>query len=332
MKNKRGRTADEHTYAIDASYTAGSYLNGIREDDTREAEALTLFVQDRLHLGENTTITPGFRVEKYELTRKIDSWNGSATAISAKIDNTEFIPGIGATHKFAKEATLFAGAHKGFAPPRVADAIDNDGDSVALDAERSTNYEIGLRGHTEKTNYEVAFFRLDFKNQIAPSSDSGGQLTNAGETLNQGLELSGNIDLGEGFALNGNYTYLETAKIKSNNEGKAGNRLNYTPEHLLNLMANYKEKDWGTGIGYSYVSEQFSDFDETKVGSADGKTGIIPSYNLWDVNAWYVLNKNAKLNLAIKNLTDEKYIASRAPGGINPGMGLNAQASLKVTF
>ena len=332
MKNKRGRTADEHTYAVDTSYTAGSYLNGIRENDTREAEALTLFAQDRLHLGENTTLTPGFRVEKYEQTRKIDSWNGSATAISAKTDNTEFIPGIGATHKFAKEATLFAGAHKGFAPPRVADAIDNDGEAVALDAERSTNYEVGLRGRTEKTNYEVAFFRLDFKNQIAPSSESGGQLTNAGETLNQGLELSGDIDLGAGFALNGNYTYLETAEIKSNNEGKAGNRLNYTPEHLLNLMANYKEKDWGTGIGYSYVSEQFSDFDETKVGSADGKTGIIPSYNLWDVNAWYVLNKNAKLNLAIKNLTDEKYIASRAPGGINPGMGLNAQASLKVSF
>ena len=332
MKNKRGRTADEHTYAIDTSVNSGSYLNGIREHDTRKAEAMTLFAQDRLHLGENTTITPGFRVEKYEQTREISSWNASATATSTTTDNTEFIPGIGATHKFAKEAVLFAGVHKGFAPPRVADAIDNDGDAVALDAERSTNYEIGLRGYIENANYEVAFFRLDFENQIAPNSDSSGQLTNAGETLNQGLELSGAVDLGEGFALSGNYTYLQTAEIKSNNQGRAGNRLSYAPEHLLNLMANYKTTLWGTGLAYSYVSEQFSDFDETKVGSADGKKGIIPSYNLWDVNAWYVINKNAKLNLAIKNLSDEKYIASRAPGGINPGMGLNAQASLKVSF
>ncbi|MCD6259302.1 MAG: TonB-dependent siderophore receptor [Helicobacteraceae bacterium] len=332
MKNQRGRTADQYTYVIDTSYTSGSYLNGIREQDTREAEAITLFAQNRLYIGENTTITPGFRVEKYEQTRKIDSWNGSATATSTKTDNTEFIPGIGATHKFAKEATLFGGVHKGFAPPRVADAIASDGDAVDLDAERSTNYEIGLRGHTQNANYEVTLFRLDFANQIAPNSDSGGQLTNAGETLNQGLELSGGVDLGAGFALSGNYTYLETAEIKSNNQGRAGNRLSYAPEHLLNLMANYKTASWGTGVTFSYVSEQFSDFDETEIGTADGKKGIIPSYNLWDVNAWYVLNKNAKLNLAIKNLTDETYIASRAPGGINPGMGLNAQASLKVSF
>ncbi|MDY0122001.1 MAG: TonB-dependent receptor, partial [Sulfurimonas sp.] len=333
MKNKRGRTVDQYTYAINTSYDeSGKYLDGIREKDTREAEAITLFAQNRLYIGENTTVTPGFRVEKYEQTRKIDSWYGSATATSTKTDNTEFIPGIGATHKFAKEVTLFGGAHKGFAPPRVADAIDNDGDAVALDAERSTNYELGLRGTLQNAHYEATYFRLDFANQIAQDSLSGGQLTNAGETLNQGLELSGDIDLGKGFALAGNYTYLETAEIKSNNEGRAGNRLSYAPEHLLNLMANYKTASWGTGVTFSYVSEQFSDFDETKIGTADGKKGIIPSYNLWDVNAWYVLNKNAKLNLAIKNLTDEKYIASRAPGGINPGMGLNAQASLKVSF
>ncbi|MDD3592188.1 MAG: TonB-dependent siderophore receptor [Sulfurovum sp.] len=332
MKNKRGRTADPYTYAIDTSYTAGSYLNGVREDDRRKAQAVTLFAQNTFYLTDATTVTPGFRVETYEQKREINSWNGDPTQRSTKTDNTEFIPGIGMTHEFAKKAIVFAGAHKGFAPPRVADAINTDGDAIELEAERSTNYELGLRGKIQNAEYEITYFRLDFENQIAQSSDSGGQLTNTGETLNQGLELSGAVDLGAGFSVGGNYTFLHTAEIKSNNEGRAGNRLSYAPEHLLNLTAGYKEEHWGTGIGYAYVSEQFSDFDETVTASDDGKKGIIPSYGLWDIHGWYRFNKNAKIDFAVKNLTDEKYIASRAPGGINPGMGLNAQVGVKISF
>lgn len=322
------------------SALAGSQTtaNGLRQDDKRYAEAVTLFAQNTLHISNKTAITPGFRAERYNQKRDVTIYDGDGPS-STKTDNTEFIPGIGATHTFAQEATLFAGVHKGFAPPRVADAISNDGSAVDLDAERSTNYEIGLRGRTENANYEVAFFRLDFENQIVQATESGGagtQSTNAGKTLNQGIELSGDIYLGDGFSFTGNYTYLESAKLAStriiDGINRDGNRLTYAPEHLVNFMANYRETTWGAGIAYSHVSEQYSDLQNTIVGSADGKAGIIPAYNLWDINAWYVLNKNARLNIAIKNLTDEKYIASRAPEGIMPGMGLNAQASLKVSF
>lgn len=329
MDNKRVRTLSQYTYDIDTS--AG--VNGVSEDDRRKANAITVFAQDAISVTQNTVVTPGVRVEKYEQTRDIKSWGGGVpTPTSTTTDNTEFIPGLGVTHKFAKEANLFAGVHKGFAPPRVQDAVLTNGDAVDLEAERSTNYELGLRGAIASGHYEVTYFRLDFENQIAADSFSGGGLTNAGSTLNQGLEFAGDYYLTENVSVAGNYTYLATAEITSNNEGREGNRLSYAPEHLVNLMANYETKIWGAGLGYSHVSEQFSDFDETQIGSADGKKGIIPSYDLWDVNAWYVINKNAQLNLAVKNLTDEKYIASRAPGGINPGMGMNAQASLRISF
>lgn len=333
MDNKRGRTSNQYEYDINTALNNSDYYNGIRENDERKAEAITVFAQDAISVTEDTVVTPGVRVEKYEQTRNIASWGGGVpTPTSTTTDNTEFIPGLGVTHKFTKEANLFAGVHKGFSPPRVQDAVTNDGDAVELEAERSTNYELGLRGAIASGHYEVTYFRLDFENQIAADSFSGGGLTNAGSTLNQGLEFAGDYYITENVSVAGNYTYLATAEITSNNVGREGNRLSYAPEHLVNLMANYETKIWGAGLGYSHVSEQFSDFDETVIGSADGKKGIIPSYDLWDVNAWYVINKNAQLNLAVKNLTDEKYIASRAPGGINPGMGMNAQASLRISF
>lgn len=342
MNNNRLRATDQYNYTIDTSLNDGNYLNGVREDDVRKANAITLFAQDAMAVTQNTIITPGVRVERYEQTRDINLWNGDATPTSTKTNNTEFVPGLGVTHKFAKEANLFAGVHKGFAPPRVADAISGNGEAVELEAERSTNYEIGLRGAFKNARYEATYFRLDFQNQIIQQSESigagGAGQTNGGSTLNQGVELSGEYALSQKTSLSANYTYLATAKFTGSRFDGAsganisGNRLTYAPEHLLNIMANYTTTLWGTGLTYSYVSEQYSDVINSTTGSADGKGGIIPSYNLWDVNAWYVVNKNAKLNLAIKNLTDEKYIASRAPGGINPGMGMNAQASLRISF
>ncbi len=336
MKNKRVGTTDPYNYVIDTS----RYENGIREDDTRKAEALTVFAQDTINITQNTTVTPGVRAENYTQERILNAGSSFTNGTSAKSSNTEFIPGLGVTHKFAKEANLFAGVHKGFAPPRVADAVTGAGESVELDAERSTNYEIGLRGIFENARYEVTYFRLDFENQIIQQSESigagGAGKTNGGSTLNEGLEISGDYHLNENIVFGANYTYLATAEFTGSRfkDGVSisGNRLTYAPEHLLNLQANYETKVWGAGLGYSYVSEQYSDVENTTTGSANGKAGIIPSYNLWDVNAWYTINKNAKLNLAIKNLTDEKYIASRAPGGINPGMGMNAQASLRISF
>ena len=49
-------------------------------------------------------------------------------------------------HAARPQATLFAGVHRGFAPPRVEDVINNTtGGVVELDPERSWNFEVGAR-------------------------------------------------------------------------------------------------------------------------------------------------------------------------------------------
>lgn len=321
---------------------AGSHTitDPLREDDTREADAIALFAQNKFHITDTTTVTPGVRVESYEQTRNIRTWNSVVVGTTTETDNTEIIPGIGITHKIDNKMTLFAGAHKGFAPATVADAVGNNGVSRDLDAEESMNYEVGVRGAWENGNYEMTAFRLDFKNQIVSTTESGGSgsspLTNAGETLNQGIEVSADWHLGNGFTLAGNYTWLETAKLNSTRLlggiDRNGNRLTYAPEHLINTQFGYEESRWNANVGYSYVSEQFSNLENTKEGSANGKTGIIPSYGVWNVNARIKLTDNIDLFGSIRNLTDEKYIASRAPEGIFPGLGRMMEFGIEGRF
>lgn len=339
MQNKRVRALGINDYSINTSYTTGSYTNGVREDDIRKADAIAFFTQNQFHITDATTITPGIRVESYEQKRQIAVWNGATLNTNTKTDNTEVIPGVGVTHKLNNVTTLFAGAHKGFAPPRVQDAISDVGDAVDLEAERSTNYELGIRGKLEKGNYEATLFRLDFKNQIVSQTASGGagtQNTNAGETLNQGLELSADWHFDSGFIIAANYTWLETAKLDSTRiiggVDRNGNRLTYAPEHLINTTFGYKTSIWNTNVGYSYVSEQFADLENTKNGSANGRAGILPSYGIWNFNTSFKLANNINLFGAIRNITDKKYIASRAPEGIFPGLGRMIELGIEGRF
>ena len=59
------------------------------------------------------------------------------------------IPGIGVSHTSGERITLFAGAHRGFAPPRTEDVISNTGGVIDLDPELSWNYEAGFRSWVE---------------------------------------------------------------------------------------------------------------------------------------------------------------------------------------
>jgi len=74
------------------------------------------------------------------------------------------------------------------------------------------------RGRRGAVGYEVTWFRLNFDNQLVQASQAGGassQLTNAGKTLKEGVEVGGDIDLGGGFSVGGNYTRLPTARLQS---------------------------------------------------------------------------------------------------------------------
>jgi Fe(3+) dicitrate transport protein len=80
------------------------------------------------------------------------------------------------------------------------------GDVLDLEAERSVNYEFGLR--TEPTRWlflEATGFVMDFSNQIIPVAESAGGLgfgvVNAGATLHRGVESAMVFDISNLFGM-----------------------------------------------------------------------------------------------------------------------------------
>jgi Fe(3+) dicitrate transport protein len=234
------------------------------------------------------------------------------------------MPGIGMSWQMNPQAQLFGSVYKAFSPSLNGDALNGLQDQQ-LDAERSLNMELGIRGANQHMTYEFAWFRMNFDNQIIPAnSNSQFQVTNGGKTLHQGLEFGTGVDLGAGFNLNANATYVTDAEFRGDRVTRTGaittqdgNRIPYTPEMTANLTLEHERGNLRSGISMHYSSDQYTDvlnvtpLTESITGFF---TGQVPSYTLTDIFVVYAVNDQLTVNANVKNLADKHYIASLRQG------------------
>jgi Fe(3+) dicitrate transport protein len=320
------------------------------ENNERAAQAFSGFFQNRFLLSRLTLI-PGIRLEhvRYRRTNFLPGGEG----IFGSRQLTQIIPGLGVAYSTRGKLTLFAGAHRGFAPPRVEDVISNaTGRSIELEPELSWNYEAGFRSRIRRDfELDAAYFRLDFSNQIIPASVAGGvgaTLTNAGRTLHEGGEagvrwMGRNLLANRGsLSLRAAYTWLPVARFSgirySNVPGFAnvaisGNRLPYAPRQLLTASAAYSHAaGFQAMIESVYTAGQFGDDLNTRGGTPDGQRGLIPPNTIWNVTLNYPVESwRTTFFVTTKNLLDRLTIVDRTRG-ILPGIPRLVQFGLRIGF
>lgn len=342
---------------IDGQF-ATSRTGVIREDETRHGHNLALYGLHRAAFFDRLRVSAGLRMESMwsERTRYRQRVDGTPTDLREEPTAREhllvLIPGAGLSYDLTEGMTLFAGAHRGFAPPRTKDNIRVSADgqtaeSLDLDAEYSINYELGFRYRL--ANYlglEVAGFVLDFSNQAIPPTASSGQqqagaaLVNAGSTFHAGVESAVTFDAalmadaGFRLPLSLSYTYVHAEFGDDWAEEIAGNRLPYAPEHMLSARLGFIHPlGISAQVTGTYRSEQFADRLETREPSPNGRVGQIDSVFLLDARLAYTYQPlGLGLYVGGKNLLDNSYIASRRPEGIQPGNPREIYVGLRGEF
>ncbi|MDP3419311.1 MAG: TonB-dependent receptor [Thiobacillus sp.] len=314
-----------------AATRANPRTGTITTDRIDSATSYALFAQNRFDVTDRLSITPGLRIESYTQERE-DLRNSANNGDSS---NTEYLPGIGATYKLNPAAQLYGSVYKAFSPPLNAQSIVTGVDQQ-LDAEHSINVEFGVRGQSGALRYEFTAFQMDFDNQITPAISGGLANANAGSTLHRGLEGALGYRFGNGFSVDGNLTWIPVSEYRENRGGgiNEGNRLPYSPELLANLSLGYASGPVNAALSWNYVDEQFGSGDNSVPITGSGGaiwSGLIPSYYTVDLTGSYDVNKQLKLFGAIKNLTDERYIASLRQG-IYAGPERAVEVGAKYTF
>jgi Outer membrane receptor for Fe3+-dicitrate len=291
------------------------------------------------------TVTPGLRVEDFELTRTewaTDTEAGRARTASPtgsrENSGTVWIPGIGVDYRITPAWTAFAGVHRGFAVP---------GSSPDTDPENSVNYEVGARYDAGGLRANATGFYNDYTNLLgrdlaAIGGDPSGDTFNGGEARVVGLELNGGYDLGlplnTAFSIPLEVTYTYTSAEFTNTfdsdfgawgEVEDGFELPYLPEHKLALNAGV-EGVYGVDLR---LTGRFTDELRTVAGSGDpAPSNRIDSHFVMDLSVEYALSDRARVFGSIRNLTDNEYAVARRPAGLRPGMPQTFLLGVKTSF
>ena len=333
----------------------------LRDVEQRKGKAISLYVHDKIAITKKLEINVGLRVEHFDYSRNIlrgrFMLNGVATTADTNVVASNklmaVIPGGGFNYNLDEGVTLFGGIHRGFAPPRTKDAITSEGMALDLAQEDSWNSELGLRALLRDFfKAEFTLFSMEFNNQIIPVSQSSGNanatgLANGGRTSHIGVEAGVSFDLAKQmkknfslvFAANG--TWIDSRfsanrfiVVGANKVNVKNNQLPYAPSLMLNHSIELSSaKGAGIRLSGNFVGKQFADELNTISASADGRNGLLASRYITDLSAFVRLSKKQILfSLAVKNLTNERYIASRRPQGIRVGIDRQVVLGMEVKW
>ncbi len=355
---------DRKKYTFDPDFTAAA-----AEDERLKVnvKAMAAYAQNTFLTGD-WAVTPGVRFERITYDKGLYSGAGFGDLDSSlKHSKSLALPGLGVAWNGLSSTTVFAGVHKGFAPPRPDRDIGDTG-LVPTRPETSITSEIGVRSAALKSgSVEATLFNMDISDLVVQSD---GIFRNAGRAQHTGIELAGRLNSGEllfdqrnNVFVSVSYTNLFTAKFKDSGtvagEGEdgygtyaAGNRLPYAPKHMLTLNLSYERPDgWRGRIGLTHLSRQFGNAQnyvgtspEGYQGTVDlgggntagqidnGLFGEIPALTLANASLSYSpVGEKTTWFATVENLTDKRYFNART-NGLQPGRPRMVFVGVRYSF
>jgi Fe(3+) dicitrate transport protein len=314
---------------------------GHREQVAIDVEAKSYYAQNTFYAGD-FAITPGVRIEDLTIKTDVKRAEGRPqdnAASNLTNNQTEVLPGFGVAWNGIQNTTVFAGVHKGFAPPRPDRDIavpdcNGDGNPATncavlskVKPETSTNWELGVRSKYYKgISFESTLFHTVFDDIVV---EANGSFFNGGESVQSGVEFAGRVDFGtiyntpHNFYLLGSYTNLFTAEFKKDGPSPRdgitdGGRLPYAPRHLASLNVGYQHPiGLDARFGVDYVSEQEPDAFARALpaGNLTGLSGDIPAYTLLNASVNFnPVGSKMTYFLSAHNLADRQFLVSRRDG------------------
>lgn len=307
-----------------------TFAGSLDFEEKHRAQGFAAYLQDRIAFTDKLLVTPGIRFEYVTFSRIVlrQAENGAVRDVyqEGTSDAHGVIPGIGLVYG-TRQAHVFGGLHRGFAPPRVTSSISARGQTARVNPDESTNYELGTRlSPTKWSHLETTGFLSVFTNQVILNTNPGSDtaLVDAGATNLVGAENAGTLRFGELFhwatALDwsARYTYSRSTFRYGAN---AGHLLPYAPVHTFNSNLDIEHPvGFGGQVAYSFVDRQFTDAESTRVEDVTGRIGPLEPWHLVDATLHY-RHKPTRITvrLTAKNALGATYIAARRPEGIHPG-------------
>jgi Fe(3+) dicitrate transport protein len=314
---------------------------------------LAFFAENNFYLTDALSISPGVRMETGEtnMTGVISYYDSAKLPLSIKHLFPLF--GISTQYRLNESVRFYAGIGQAYRPVIFKDVIPASSLDVInpdLKDAYGFNFEAGVNGKWKGLfSYDISYFHLGYNNRIGSmiledvNGNSYNYRTNTGNSVTDGLEffleavpLKGrdnfSISVFTSTAwMNARYTNA-TVVVGNKNINISGNKLESAPTWISRNGMRIFYKNISSSLQYSYVSESFSDPFNTKVPSANGSKGPVPSYGLWDFDVSAHFLKYFQVRLGVNNFLDKQYFTKRPTFYPDPGIWPSDGRSFYMTF
>lgn len=320
------------------------------------SQNLAAFVENIFRIGHKILIIPGVR---YEWLKGSASGRNGYTAAGAEIllqdinrARSFVLAGVGAEYHVTKGTEFYANYSQAYRPiqfanlqaPPSTDVVDPN-----LKDAKGYNVDLGYRGKlSDFLQFDMSGFYLQYNNRVGTITPTGATyrlVTNVGNSVSKGIETYAEFNLARGFTKSkntdllifGSYSYLDATYSGDHKDAATkGKKVENAPSNIFRggVSAGYK-KVLVTGQ-LSFTDKTFSDANNTPTPTANGQTGLIPSYTITDLTGTYKISAALNLKAGINNLFDTGYFTRRAGGypgpGVLPGDGRNFFVSIGAKF
>jgi iron complex outermembrane recepter protein len=305
-----------------------------------ETTTQVLWVQDVWDVSETLTVTLGGKNLSVvnEVTSVIIN-NGipsGPAALAGRLETKEdFLPQVGFTWDVVDNYQVFGGWSRNvaaFVSAGTAGPFSSRNQTVieevgrTLNPERSSTFEVGVRGRGERWQAAAAAYVVRFSDRILGVSLGPGivgaaaNLSNVGKVDTSGFELVGTYELTDDIDVFASYAWNQSEYqsdiVRSDGtlvQATGGKTTVNTPEHLLRGEISYDNGSLFGKLSASYTSERFFSFENTPDGKVDG-------YTLMEAALGYRFGGSAfleglEVQLNATNLLDEEYVSTIGSNG-----------------
>ncbi|MBF9255448.1 TonB-dependent receptor [Pontibacter sp. 172403-2] len=296
----------------------GGTPDSLRTDDEVISKAGFVFAQAEVELPAGIIATAALSLNdaQYKITRLRQAASGGQYEYTRDF-KTVLSPRLALLKRITRQISVHASVSSGFSPPTEEEILPSDGSlNTALEAEKGTNYEAGIRGFAGhgKLSFDVVGFYFRLKETIVSRQDVSGVAVfrNVGATSQAGLETSLGYTFINDPALPinllkvwGSYTYshFRFKDYQKDDTDLSGNKLTGVAPNTATLALDAATKP---GL-YLNLTASYAD----EIPLTDENTVFADSYLVMGVRAGWrkQLPKQLVLEIfgGVDNLTDEKY-------------------------
>ncbi|RXJ81163.1 TonB-dependent receptor [Arcobacter sp. F2176] len=299
------------------AYGSETVMGGVNFGKTNTVSSIdsttqAVFGQAMIPLNKQLKLTLGGRYQK--IKREIDLNGFSNTTKNNEYNDKRswnvFIPKVALDYKINENFSPYVSVSKGYMPGGFnVLARNSKKEDNRFEPERSTNYEIGIKGSVGDFMFTAAIFRMDIKDIHINRQETVGATTNyytdnADKAHSEGIEFDFRYFPTDRIEVSGALGFIKTkydSYVAGDNDF-SGKEIETTPSHTANLSVAYYHPNgfYARTDVRNQGSMSFYDDAHKTFPKEDG-------YTLVDVKVGYKFS-DWDIYVYGKNLTDEKYI------------------------